>query len=77
MNKEKLKLKLVEEGIREEAYCLDGDKLDAYCLNNSYKDWSVYFFERGLRIGKKNFESESEACEYLLSELMEGETCHL
>ena len=70
MNKEILKNKLKDAGIREEAYSLDGDKLDAYCIDNSYNDWSVYFFERGLRIGKKHFESESDACSYLLEQLV-------
>ena len=70
MNKEMLKLKLVEEGIREDAYSLAGDESESYCLDNSYDDWSVYYFERGIRTGEKNFESESDACSYLLEVLL-------
>ena len=77
MNKDKLRIKLIEEKISQDAYSLEDDRTETYCLDSSYGKWSVYYSERGLRTNEKHFESESEACEYLLSELMEDETCHL
>ena len=67
MNKNELARILRQEGFRPEAYDLEGGMQDErYCLGESHGVWSVYYSERGLQSGKKEFGSESEACEYLL-----------
>lgn len=67
MNKNELSRILRQEGFRPDAYNLEGGMQDeCYCLEESNCAWSVYYSERGLQSGKKEFASESEACEYLL-----------
>jgi len=70
MNRSELAEILKREGFRYDAYALDGGCLDErYCLDNSYGVWSVYYSERGLQSGKKEFAIESDACEYFLQML--------
>ena len=67
MNKNDLAEILKQGGFRPDAYDLEGGCQDErYCLGESHGLWSVYYSERGLQSGKKDFGSESEACEYLL-----------
>ena len=70
MNKQELKTELQSLGINDYAYSLDGTRDEAYCLDHSRAGWSVYYSERGLESGRKEFSSESEACEYLKSLLV-------
>lgn len=76
MNKLELIKKLKEKGILESAYSLNGGLPgDKYVLSDDgYGVWSVYYSERGERIGEKNFKSESEACTYLLKKLLSDPT---
>ena len=58
---------LRQEGFRSDAYNLGGGAQDeCYCLRESRGVWSVYYSERGLQSGKKDFGNESEACAYFL-----------
>ena len=61
-----LQSKLMDLGVRSDSYCLLDDSNEAYCLQRSRTGWYVYYAERGLQNGRTNFDSESEACEYLL-----------
>ncbi len=67
MNKDELSRILKQEGFRPDAYDLEGgDQDERYCLGESRGVWSVYYSERGLQSGKRDFGGEKEACEYLL-----------
>ncbi len=67
MTVNEMKLKLKTLGVRNDAYCLEGDIDEAYCLQRSSAGWYVYYSERGIESGRKDFHSESEACEYFLA----------
>jgi hypothetical protein len=43
-----------------------------YCLAKSGRIWIVYYFEKGQRVGEREFESEEEACLHLLTKLKRG-----
>jgi len=68
MNKDILKRELDDLKINSDLYSLNGDLLpDRVILNNSYSDWEVFYLdERGLRNDVKHFNTEEEACHYIL-----------
>lgn len=70
MNAEQLRRELDDNGVRPDAYSLDGRSEEAYCLDRSADKWSVYYYERGIESGKKTFACESDACAYLLRLLL-------
>lgn len=78
MNREELKERLDHERISEHAYCLDGNQRmtgeEYVLLQEADKTWAVFYSERGLRTGLLSFATESEACEYLLAELLSDPT---
>jgi hypothetical protein len=77
MNRQELRAVLREERIRDDAYDLKGGHLpETYSLGEANNIWFVYYSERGLESGKKEFVSETEACEYLLNKLKEDPTAH-
>lgn len=71
MNRSELGEILRAEGIRSDAYDLNGgrDKTEAYVLREEPFGWTVFYSERGLESGPQTFDSEAEACEYLLARL--------
>jgi hypothetical protein len=69
MTIDELRTQLKLLGIREDSYCLNGASDEAYCLEQSSGGWVVYYSERGMKSGKRDFRSESEACEYLKAAL--------
>ena len=74
MNKSELNKILQEHGVPQDFYSLTGGHPnDCYCLHKSGYKWFVYYTERGLEIGTKEFISESDACEYLLKLILEDE----
>ena len=78
MDKETLLQDLRKEGIREDAFDLDGRHLsETYTLSESCGRWLVYYSERGLEAGKKEFATQSEACEYLLNLLKNDPTTRM
>ena len=67
MNKNQLKQILVRDGFRPDSYSFeDAHAIEAYCLSFGQGRWFVYYSERGLQHGKKEFETEKEACRYFL-----------
>jgi len=75
MNKQQLREILSKECIRDDVYDLDGGHPDeVYTLHEQNGCWLVYYSERGLKSEKKEFGTESEACEYLLNKLREDPT---
>ena len=78
MNKQQLLQAIPKEGIREDAFDLDGGHLsETYTLSESYGRWFVYYSEKGLESGKKEFTTQSQACEYLLNLLKKDPTTRM
>lgn len=69
MNREQLKEELNNIGISWEKYSLYGDLvLDALVMYDNYNHWEVFYYdERGKRINEESFDSESDACQYILN----------
>lgn len=77
MNIEELLDALNREGINPNAYTLDGGHPpERYVLDSRAGRWAVYYSERGLEQGLREFLTESEACEALLQTLREDTTTH-
>jgi len=75
MNPQELQSVLRAEGIRSDAYDLEGGHPnERYVLSVHDVGWSVYYSEKGLETGLKQFSSEEEACEYLLKLLRDDPT---
>lgn len=65
MNISDLKHRLLKFGIRDDAFEIEGKFADeAYILKKENDRWFVYYTERGLKTGLREFDSESEACNY-------------
>ena len=63
------------EGIRSSAYSLDGGlPAEQYVLALEEEGWSVYYSERGQRTDEVHFDTEHEACDYLLVRLVSDPT---
>jgi hypothetical protein len=63
------------EGIRSSTYSLDGGlPAEQYVLALEEGGWSVYYSERGKRTGEVHFDTEHEACDYLLMRLVSDPT---
>ena len=70
MDKKELKKKLILMGVPSHDYDLEGDFTDqAMNLLKNGDKWEVFFCERGGKAVLKTFDTESEACEYMLEEL--------
>ncbi|MBN9647735.1 hypothetical protein J0L31_12120 [Terrisporobacter glycolicus] len=67
MTRNELKIQLIRSHVPEDAYSLNGGlPNEKYCLNYLIvKKWQVYYSERGVKTGLKEFDSEDEACNYL------------
>jgi hypothetical protein len=61
-------------GIRGDAYCLDCDRDEAYCLKSCGGRWFVYYSERGLKTGVQEFATEDAACQCLQSMILNDPT---
>jgi len=77
VNKQKLLEALRKENIREDAYDLNGGHLaETYTLKEAHGKWAVYYSEHGLESNRREFGSESEACEFFLNKLRKDPTAH-
>ena len=71
MNRVELSQRLVAEGIRADAYSLDGGDLsERLVLEDARRSWNVYYSERGQRTGERHFDSEEAACNYFLRTIL-------
>jgi len=71
MNRAELRAAAQREGIRESSYSLDGGlPPEQYVLAIAEGGWIVYYSERGQRSGETFFDTEDEACSYLLLKLV-------
>ena len=71
MNIKELKKALKAVGSPAEHYNLDGKSRDdeRLCLVKEDSKWVVYYLERGVRTTELFFDSEEEACDYILKSL--------
>ena len=74
MNKAELQKILDDEGVPRSAYDLNGER-DTEQLVRSHtpgaeRSWAVYYSERGIQSGKREFAAEGDACAYMLGELL-------
>ena len=75
VNREELRGLLDLEGIESDAYTF-GHAPEMYVMSIMPGGWAVYYSERGLESGRRDFETEDAACEHLLSLLRRDETVH-
>lgn len=67
MNRADLLHALQQHRVRPDCYDLEGGLLDErYCLGRERGLWMVYYSERGLKIGSREFMAEDDACRYFL-----------
>ncbi len=71
MNVEELKRILQSLNVPDQWYVLNnGLKADALVLYENYRYWEFFYYsERGERLDHKMFETEDEACLYLLEKI--------
>jgi len=70
-----LERRLDEAGVSSATYDLTGTACEECLrLERTADGWIVYYAERGLRTGERYFRTESEACEYVASELLRDPT---
>jgi hypothetical protein len=76
MTKHELQEKLDALGISRDAYSLEGGVHDnKYVISQEpMRKWSVYYSEKGLVIGKRLFDKESDACEYFFNKVVSDPT---
>lgn len=72
MNREELAKVLNELKVNPYMYSLNGMKRgsEEYCLEQIDDKWQFYFAERGKKNELTVFDSESEACKFLLKEII-------
>lgn len=75
MNRKELSEAAAREGIRPSTFSVEGGlPPDKYVLSLEPGGWSVYYSERGKRIGEARFDTEDEACSELLLRLTRDPT---
>jgi hypothetical protein len=75
MNVKELLIKLLNIGVRRDAFSLDGGlPSEAYCLNNQVGRWEVYYSEKGQKSGLQFFDNEDDACRAFLNLIMADES---
>jgi hypothetical protein len=63
VNREELQQVLEQEGVAPEAYTFTGGHPpETYVLSVSPGGWTVYYSERGLETGRRDFDTEDAAC---------------
>jgi hypothetical protein len=79
MNVEELRIALAKCGVRSDAFGINGVEAteEQYRLENQSKFWVVYYFERGNRVGLREFHNEEDACSYFLDLLKRDPTTHI
>jgi hypothetical protein len=84
MGRSSLREFLNRERIDPRSYGLDGpaglrveDREERYFMEETSSGWSVYYWERGLHSGEQAFDSEDEACRYLLDLLLRDSTTRI
>lgn len=78
MDTRELRRRLIERGVTEECFRLDGYELpERYILSKGRTGWSCYYFERGERVRLRHFPTEHAACEYFLDWVSSDSSTHV
>jgi hypothetical protein len=71
MNRDTLRALLDAEGVAEDQYELDGGFCDeCLCMEELSDVWHVFYAERGLRSGEREFDTEDDACQFMAQRLL-------
>lgn len=71
MMREQLEELLRRERVRPDAYSLGGEVRDeCLCLLPERDGWVVFYSERGGRTSPRHFDTEAEACDFLVARLL-------
>lgn len=75
MNRAQFEAAIAREGIRFSTYSLSEDMPpEKYVLRPGNECWEVYYSERGERVDIHRFDTESEAFDFLLLQLVRDPT---
>jgi hypothetical protein len=75
MSRARLVELLEAESVDANSYRLDGSRGDeCLVLETHVGGWVVFYAERGLRTGERCFETEDEACRFMLDRLLADPT---
>ncbi|MHA3016597.1 hypothetical protein E6A55_20345 [Cupriavidus necator H16] len=69
MNAKELKSELDRLGVPRRVYSLSGWRDERLCLEERSGTWHVFFVERGGERPLREFQSENDACHFMLEEL--------
>ncbi len=72
MNRMQLIELLERKGVPNSYYSIKGAREDRVCLDFSVGKWKVFYIERGRKDILGEFNSEDEACEFMLDKLTLG-----
>lgn len=76
MTVDELKRRIDIAAIPRDAVALnDGLKDEAYVIEGAGTHWTVFYSERGLRSGEREFASEDSACQFLWDWLCRTFSC--
>jgi hypothetical protein len=71
MTRAELEQLLDRERVRPDAYSLYGQVPDeCLCLLPAPGGWTVFYSERGGRMGPRHFETEADACDFIAMRLL-------
>lgn len=75
LTRERLRGLLEREAVNPLAYNLEGSHGDdAYVIAARAGGWAVFYAERGQEVGRRTFDTEDDACHYLLGLLLRDST---
>lgn len=75
MDRVELVVLLTSEGVKQSSYTFDADSAaEQYVLERDDDGWVIYYAERGDKVGRMVFSSESEACSQFAGWLLEDPT---
>jgi hypothetical protein len=70
VNRSDVKKLLDSRGVNPSRYNLDGGlDDDTFCIRREGRRWCVYYAERGVRIDRRCYRTEDEACGDLIGRL--------
>jgi hypothetical protein len=72
MNRMQLLSVLDEKGVPSSYYSIKGAKEDRVCLDSKEGKWVVFYIERGNKDILGEFDTEDEACAFMLDKLTMG-----
>jgi hypothetical protein len=71
LTRERLAQILEQEGVRGDAYSLEGGHpAETYVLDLLPEGWVFFYSERGLESGRRVFDDEDSACRHMLEVLL-------